>query len=151
MAAKTLQQIPMLSGATITGHASEFQRDRLGLFVRAAREHGDICAFRFFNKTVLVVSSPEILHEMHNEKARSFGKSVGNRTDNYPCPGEGLLTSDGDLWKRKRNIMAPHSTSRQRARARKWRIRGTSAPDRPASMVRLRHIPTRPSSQPRMT
>lgn len=107
MAPKTFKQIPMISGATLTGHAAEFRNRRLDLFVRAALEVSDIAALRFFNKTALVVSSPELVHEMIVEKARLFGKSAGIRTVLYPFAGEGLFTSDGDLWKRQRKLMAP--------------------------------------------
>jgi cytochrome P450 len=107
MATKTFKQIPLLSGTTFTGHAAEFRSRRLSLFVRAALEVGDIGVIRFFNKTALVVSSPELLHEMLVEKAKSFGKSAGIRTVLYPFAGEGLFTSGGDLWKRQRKLMAP--------------------------------------------
>ena len=76
MAAKTFKQIPMLSGTKLTGHAAEFRGQRLSFFVRAALEGGDMVKIRFLNRTALVVSSPEILHEMLVEKARSFGKSA---------------------------------------------------------------------------
>lgn len=107
MAPRTFSQIPMISGTKLTGHAAEFRSRRLDFFVRAALEQGDIAAIRFFNKTALVVSSPELLHDMLIERPRLFGKSAGIRTVLYPFAGEGLFTSDGDLWKRQRKLMAP--------------------------------------------
>jgi cytochrome P450 len=95
---------------TFAGHAQPFEEDRLGLFLKAALESseaGGITALRFFSRTALVVSSPAALHEIFVEKNRAFGKSVGVRTLLYPLTGEGLFTSDGEIWKRQRKLMAP--------------------------------------------
>src|SRR5262249_30573536 len=51
--------------------------------------------------------SPALLHEMLVERARSFEKSLALRMIFYPLAGNGLFTSEGDLWKRQRKLMAP--------------------------------------------
>lgn len=107
MATKTLRDIPVASGATLMGHAGAFKNDRLNFLLRVQRETGDIGQVRMLNTPVLIVSSPELLHEMLVEKARFFAKSPGIRMALYTFAGEGLFTSDGDLWKRQRKLMAP--------------------------------------------
>jgi cytochrome P450 len=109
--ARSMKDIPVVSGAdTLVGHAKQFQEDQLGAFLKATREASradGVAALRFFGLSVLVVSSPPVLHELLVEKSRAFGKSLGVRTLLYPITGEGLFTSDGDLWKRQRKLMAP--------------------------------------------
>jgi cytochrome P450 len=103
----TLKDIPQLSGATLAGHAGAFRTDRLGLFLNVQRECGGIGRLRFFNLPVVVVSSPDALHEILVEKSRSFAKSAGIRLAVYPLAGNGLFTSDGELWRRQRKLMSP--------------------------------------------
>jgi cytochrome P450 len=102
-----LRDIPVLSGATPFGHLRELNRDRLTFFRRFNRECGDIGRIKALSRSLVVANSPELLHEMLVEKAKSFTKSPGIRGPLKPLAGEGLFTSEGDLWRRQRKLMAP--------------------------------------------
>jgi len=104
---KTLRDIPVLSGQTWDGHSSEFRKSRGEIFLRIQRELGDIGAIRFFNVPIVVLSSPELVHEALIEKAKSFEKSLATKMMFYPFAGKGLFTSEGELWRRQRKLMAP--------------------------------------------
>jgi cytochrome P450 len=104
---KTIRDIPILPGGGWGGHAGEFRRSPGALLLRAAHEGGDLCAIRFFNVPILVISSPELLHEALVERARSMVKSLATRIMFYPFAGTGLFTAEGDLWRRQRRLMAP--------------------------------------------
>jgi len=99
--------IPLLSGAAWSGHAREFLQDRLGLLGRLGRECEPLVRVRFGRKDILAGNSPAYAHELLVEKARSFGKSLSLRIPYQPLAGEGLFTSEGELWKRQRRLMAP--------------------------------------------
>jgi cytochrome P450 len=105
--AKPFTSIPLLSGATLTGHSAEFQNDKLALFSRVARTERDLSRIRFFGLNVVTVTGPSAVHEALVEKGKAFGKHVGIRILLYPIAGNGLFTSDGDLWRRQRKLMAP--------------------------------------------
>ena len=56
---------------------------------------------------VTLASSPSAAHEVLVENARSFEKTPGLRLLLYYLAGDGLFTSEGDLWRRQRRLMAP--------------------------------------------
>ncbi len=83
------------------------QSDRLGGLRRFNDDPGDIGRFAFVFGDVVLVNTPELVHEVLVAKAKSFEKSPILRGSLYPLAGEGLFTSEGDLWKRQRKLMAP--------------------------------------------
>jgi cytochrome P450 len=100
--------LPRLSGGTpFVGHAREFQTDRFSFLERAARESPGGGRVLFFGMDALFASAPSAAHEIFVEKARSFEKTPALRVVLYPLAGEGLFTSEGDLWRRQRKLMAP--------------------------------------------
>jgi cytochrome P450 len=103
----TLRDIPAPSSGGIGGHALDYRRDGGDFFVRAHRECGDLARLRFFHLPIVSLGSPVLLHEMLVERARSFEKSLGLRMVFYALAGKGLFTSEGELWKRQRKLMAP--------------------------------------------
>ncbi|APR79305.1 Cytochrome P450 family protein [Minicystis rosea] len=102
-----LEDIPLLSGANRLGHMEEIRDDRFNFFHRLNRECGDIGRVHALGTPLIFANSPALLHEILVEKAKSFVKSPGLRGPLRPLAGEGLFTSDGDLWKRQRKLMAP--------------------------------------------
>ncbi|UQA59420.1 cytochrome P450 [Polyangium aurulentum] len=105
--ARKLADIRVLAGKDWTGHAAEFKRAQGGLFLRMQREVGDIGRMYFFNVPIVVLSSPELLHEAFVEKAKSFEKSIATKLMFYPFAGKGVFTSEGEQWRRQRRLMAP--------------------------------------------
>ena len=108
-----VDDIPLLSGGTRLGHMTELRDDRFGVFRRLNRECGDIGRINALGTPILFANSPELLHEMLVEKAKSFMKSPGLRGPLKPLAGEGLFTSDGERWRRQRRLMAPLFTQAQ--------------------------------------
>lgn len=102
----SIEAFPMLPGATLTGHLQVFQHERLS-FLLGAMRHGGVTRIRFLNKQLLMVSDPRVAHEVLVEKAKCFEKSPGLRLLLYYLAGEGLFTSEGELWRRQRRLMAP--------------------------------------------
>lgn len=83
------------------------QSDRLGGLRRFNETPGDIGRFAFVFGDVVLVNTPELVHDVLVTKAKSFEKSPILRGSLYPLAGEGLFTSEGDLWRRQRKLMAP--------------------------------------------
>ncbi|HEY1956644.1 MAG TPA: cytochrome P450 [Polyangiaceae bacterium] len=99
--------VPRVPGSLIFGNLFDFQRDRIALQHRVAREVGDLAELRIGFIPVLMASSPALAHELLVQKNDSFIKSAGLSIFAKPLLGEGLLTSEHDEHKKQRKMMAP--------------------------------------------
>lgn len=81
--------------------------DRIAGLRRFNETSGDIGRFDFVFGSVLLVNTPELVHDVLVAHAKAFEKSPVLRGSLYPLAGEGLFTSEGELWKRQRKLMAP--------------------------------------------
>jgi cytochrome P450 len=88
------------------GSFPEFRRDPLAFLTRSAHQYGDVVAFRFFHIPVWLVNGPEFVEEVLSAKAASFMKGRGLQAGR-PIFGDGLLTSEGEFWKRQRRLAQP--------------------------------------------
>jgi cytochrome P450 len=102
-----LHDMPLLSGATRVGHLGELRKDRLGLFRRMNREGGDVARLLALGSSFVFVNAPGLVHEVLVEKAKHFVKPASLRGPLMPLAGDGLFTSEGELWRRQRKLMAP--------------------------------------------
>lgn len=102
------EDIPMLDGAEpLTGHTKYLRGHRLEMMHHIAEQQIDLCRIRFPMQTVLAANGLGALYEVLVGKARSFEKSPVLRAALYPLAGDGLFTSEGELWKRQRRLMSP--------------------------------------------
>ncbi len=102
----SLDGIPYAPGGSWVGHIARFRDDRLGL-LRDVGRTGPLARVRLLHRQVVFASSPEAVHEVLVEKARSFEKSPGLRLMLRELAGEGLFTSEGELWRKQRKLMSP--------------------------------------------
>lgn len=81
--------------------------DPLGYLERTAARYGDLVAFPMPRTPTLLVSTPSAAHRVLVANHRSYGK----RTVQYGAlalvTGAGLLTSDGETWRRSRRVAQP--------------------------------------------
>ncbi len=89
------------------GHAGELTEGRLAFLDRVAREVDGVGRFRVPTRDLVVVNSPETVHQVLVSQAKSFEKSPLIRMALDPLVGEGLFTAEGPLWRRQRRLMAP--------------------------------------------
>jgi cytochrome P450 len=102
----TFHAVPGPKPGWIGGNLPEFNRDPLGFLTRCAREYGDVVELRFANFPIFVLSHPRLIEEVLVTKNRSFQKGRGlART--RELLGNGLLTSEGDFWRRQRRLAQP--------------------------------------------
>ncbi len=101
-----LDDVPMVPGGDLFGHAKMFDDDRQTLF-RRVRETGPLSRTRFLHRDVVWTNTPAAAHALLVERARSFEKSPGLRLLLWYLAGDGLFTSEGELWRRQRRLMAP--------------------------------------------
>lgn len=96
-------------GEGLLGHNFAFRTRRLEMLGLLAQEEAPLLRLRLPVPGVraAVVNDPAVAAEVLVEKARSFRKSDMLRFALHKLAGEGLFTSNGELWKRQRRLMAP--------------------------------------------
>jgi cytochrome P450 len=96
---------PGPTGWPWVGSGPRFARDPLGFLVEIARSHGDIASARFGARTLVWLSHPRLIEEVFVGRHRDCIKDPTTR-ELMPLLGEGLLTSEGELWRRQRKLAA---------------------------------------------
>ena len=97
---------PSPRGLPWLGTALDHRRDPLGHLRRAAREHGDVVQLRFGPYKSLLISHPADIERMLVTDNKSYSKDLFLR-DLKRVVGNGLLTSEGDFWRRQRRLAQP--------------------------------------------
>ena len=70
-----------------------------------ADEHGDLVRMKLLGRHYLIVSHPDDIERILVKEARIMKREDGVKIIGRVL-GQGLLTSEGDLWKRQRKLMA---------------------------------------------
>ncbi|WP_218082929.1 cytochrome P450 [Anthocerotibacter panamensis] len=98
-------QLPGPHRSSLVGNLLDFGRDPLGFLSHCARTYGSIVPLRFGLTPVCLLNEPELVeHVLKNPQV--FSKSRGLRSL-HRLLGEGLLTSEGDIWLHQRKLMQP--------------------------------------------
>ena len=101
------KKAPFVSGGSpLVGHIPEFRHDRLGLLLRMAAM-GDIVAMHFGPFPGILFNKPEHVQSILVEHAYDFDKGVAVHTTFRPVIGDGIFSSEGDLHRRQRKLVAP--------------------------------------------
>jgi cytochrome P450 len=81
--------------------------DRLSMIERLGAETPRIGRADFGRVRVVLVNTPELIPEVLIERAEDFVKGPVLRVVSRPVFGDGLLTSEGDLHRQRRRLVAP--------------------------------------------
>lgn len=101
------QSIPAVNGGLLgIGSLLRFRNDSLAVLEEAARL-GDLTYIPFGPRAMLLVNHPDFVHELLVEKAGSFYKTRQLKKIFEASLGQGLLTSDGEYWRRQRKLVQP--------------------------------------------
>lgn len=78
----------------------------LEMFSELARDYGDIAGIRVVNFRNIFINHPDLIEEVLVTHSRRYIKGRVLRANRHVF-GEGLLTSEGDLWLRQRRLAQP--------------------------------------------
>ncbi|MCB9192828.1 MAG: cytochrome P450 [Flavobacteriales bacterium] len=104
---------PLVKGKYPIGSAFDFIRDSLGFFEEVVPKYGGIFQVRsiFFPfisdfDYMMIVSDPDMVKHIMQDNNKNYVKSHGYNVLKVLL-GEGLLTSEGDFWRKQRRLMQP--------------------------------------------
>lgn len=102
---ETTASIPRAPRIPVVGSTLHYFRGPLP-FLEATARRGDIVSMDFFNKRAWLVSDPAMVEQVFVKTAANFQKDVFLR-ELKRVLGEGLLSSEGDFWRRQRRLIQP--------------------------------------------
>jgi enediyne biosynthesis protein E7 len=90
----------------VPGLLVKLWRDRLGLLSDAAGEYGDVVRFDMGPKTIYYFNHPDHAKHVLTDNPANYRKGMG-LSEARRILGDGLLTSEGETWRRQRQMISP--------------------------------------------
>jgi enediyne biosynthesis protein E7 len=98
--------IPVSHMRELPALMSKLWRDRLRLLGDAAATYGDAVRLKMGPKSLYFFNHPEHAKHVLADNAANYHKGIG-LTEARRLLGDGLLTSEGDLWRKQRRTIQP--------------------------------------------
>jgi len=89
----------------LVGDLWSFLSDRIGFFEACARS-GDAVPVRLGTRRGIVLSDPDLVREVFVHEAKHFVRGITGAPLRW-LVGDGLLLSEGDVWRRQRRDISP--------------------------------------------
>ncbi len=97
---------PLAPGLPFFGNSVSFLRDPLGFLRSMRKKHGDVVRLAIGPLRMTLVSHPDLVEDVLVTQNRLFQKDRFLRVLR-PVLGDGLLSSEGDFWRRQRRLAQP--------------------------------------------
>jgi cytochrome P450 len=95
-------------GIPFLGVSLEFRRDPLKFLTHVARDYGDVAYIPLgFGQGRILLNRPDFIGQLLVLEQHKFHKTELMRRVTTRILGEGLLTSDGEFWRRQRRLSQP--------------------------------------------
>ncbi|HEY7328565.1 MAG TPA: cytochrome P450 [Gemmataceae bacterium] len=108
MTARTPAKLPPgPTGNFLFGSLRDFRANPLALLLQLCSEYGDVCRFRVATTEFYLINHPDLIAHVLVDKDKRYRKSWIDKQAIEPLAGQGLLTIEGDLWKRLRRLLQP--------------------------------------------
>src|SRR5690242_8887665 len=88
------------------GNTIEVARDPLSFLTRITRKYGDVVRFTLPGQLILLLNHPDAIEEVLKTKSDYLRKDDFTQRLSLAV-GQGLLTSEGDFWRRQRKLAQP--------------------------------------------
>lgn len=99
--------IPGPQGAAMLRAFPQIRRDPLGFLTGLQREYGPVVHLPIPGAPVLLVAGVADTAHVLQGNARGYSKATLQYTSLAAVTGNGLLTSDGELWRERRRLLQP--------------------------------------------
>ena len=94
-------------GHPVLGSTLDFQRDPIGFCTDLHERYGEVARFRVLHLWWYQVSDPELVHEILVRDQARYHKARLNKRIFRLFLGNGVLTADGEDWKRNHRLVKP--------------------------------------------
>ncbi len=91
----------------VPGLLRKLWSDRLSLLADAADEYGDVARFAMGPKTIYFFNHPDHARHVLADNATNYYKGMGLAEARRRILGDGVLTSEGEAWRRQRRVISP--------------------------------------------
>jgi cytochrome P450 len=98
---------PVAPHLPLVGNLFAFQRDPLGFLSSMRRVHGDVVDVALGPLKVTLVSHPDLVEDILVTRSKLWKKDRFLQTTLRPLLGDGLLSSEGDFWRKQRRLAQP--------------------------------------------
>jgi cytochrome P450 len=88
------------------GLLAQLARDRLGMMTSAVARYGDAVRVRVGPKTLYIFNHPDYAKHVLSDNSANYHKGIG-LIQARRALGDGLLTSEGELWRTQRTVIQP--------------------------------------------
>lgn len=102
-----LRDPPVAPRLPVVGNALSFLRDALAFLTRTRDVHGDVVKVAIGPMEVVLVSHPDLVEDVLVTRNKLWKKDRLLQETLRPVLGDGLLSSEGEVWRRQRRLAQP--------------------------------------------
>ena len=103
----TKQTPPGPRGLPLVGNTHQWARDPNAFREQCAEQYGPVVNFEMLGWDTYMVTDPEEIERILVEESERFPKHDDSNSELKEIVGDGLITSQGDLWQRQREAIQP--------------------------------------------
>ncbi len=98
---------PLAPRLPVVGNLIEFRRDALRFLCSMRERHGDVVEVAIGPMKVTLLSHPDLVEDILVTRNRLWQKDRFLQVTLRPIVGNGLLSSEGDFWRKQRRLAQP--------------------------------------------
>ena len=102
----SIGEIKKAKGSPLIGNTLSAIKDPLGFMISLRRNYDDVIRIQIGGKSYIIIQSPDACRHILQENAKNYFKPGAARMMKKVM-GNGLATSNGDLWLKQRRLMQP--------------------------------------------
>jgi cytochrome P450 len=87
--------------------ARELLRDPLNFFLTLTRDYGDVVCYRSAPEPAYLINHPDLVKQILVDNNRNYTKETYTNRAFKAVVSDGLLTSEGEVWRKQRRLMQP--------------------------------------------
>lgn len=92
--------------SNLASRAAELKKQPLDFMISVIKDYPSIAEIKILHRTLVIIADPKLVREILQTKQKYYSKSSIYEHLKLIL-GEGLVTSEGEMWKRQRKLIQP--------------------------------------------